>query len=141
MKCKLCRCNLTNEKKHYIHKQVCLSCVSQRMHEGRQAKRDARADAEVHHSIQQDLQGPHYDVANCDCGVPLLPGAYFKHDRERCKECYLEKQAKQGVSRICSACKDELPITHFYETNRSTCRPCLKKYKAQRWKVLKACRD
>jgi hypothetical protein len=33
-----------------------------------------------------------------------------------------------------------LPVTQFIEGNRS-CRDCIKKYNAQRWKVLKACRD
>ena len=141
MKCKLCRCNLTKEKRHYIHKQICLSCISQKMHEGRQNKRDAQAETEIKHSIYQDLKGPYYDMVKCECGTPLLPGAYFKHDRRRCKKCYLEKKAKQGSSRLCNTCKEELPIEQFYEENHFTCRPCLKKYKAERWKVLKACRD
>jgi len=137
----MCRCNLTKEKRHYIHRQICLSCVAQRMHEGRQAKRDAQAEVEMRHSLQQDLQGPHYNVAKCDCGSPLLPGAYFKHDIQRCKKCYLVTQERGGSLRICITCREEVPITQFYETNRSTCKPCLKKYKARRWEVLKASRD
>ena len=141
MKCKLCRGNLTKENRHYIHRQICLTCVVQRMHEGRQAKRDAQAEAEIRRSLQQDFQGPHYNVPKCECGEVLLPGAFYKHNRQKCKKCHLEAQEKMGGSCFCKSCKQHLPLTQFIEGNRSTCRPCLKKYKARRWEVLKACRD
>ena len=139
MECKLCGCNLTSENRHFIHKNTCMMCVARRMREGRQKRRDFRAVLELIHHLQIALNGP--NVPLCECGVYLIPRHFYKCDPTRCKKCLVEKYAKEGVLRKCNSCEKELPMTEFNEGNRSTCRSCIKNYKALRYKVLKACRE
>jgi hypothetical protein len=138
--CKLCSCHLNAENRHFVHHWTCKSCVSRRMHEGRQAKRDVEAELEVRRSIQIEIRGNFCALQFCVCGIPLLPFRYYDFDPRRCKECFIKDQWKDKM-RTCKTCAKDIPKTDFIEGNRSTCRDCIKKHKAQRYQVLKACRD
>jgi hypothetical protein len=140
MPCKLCSCELTKENRHIVHFMVCKPCVARRMREGQQEMRDKRAELEVRRRIREAIRGP----SICPCGLLLTQGLshFYKFDPSRCKKCFIEDQWSGRLKlRKCHECKEELPMTEFTEGNLSTCRSCIKKYKAKRYKVLKACRE
>ena len=126
-------CELTKENRHFIHVLVRKPCVARRMIEGRQAKRDEVAELEVRLNIQRAIQGPPV----CPCGLTQICFRFYK---TRCRKCFIEDQWTEEL-RKCKTCEKELPTSEFNEGNQSTCRSCVKKYKALRYKVLKACRE